>query len=103
MQQKYPYIPWVDYVNSLLPSPLSVDSDEPVIVLKPIFFENLGKLLSETSPRVIANYLMWRVASFSTYFLTDDFRKRESEYTTVFSGVQAPQPKWIECLEMAKT
>lgn len=102
MQQKYPYVRWVDYVNSLLPSPLSVDSNEVVIVLKPIYFNNLGKLLSETPPHVVANYIMWRAISYSTFFLSKDFRKRESEFRTVFGGQQEFKDKWTECVEVAK-
>lgn len=86
MQEQYPYIQWVEYVNALLPEPLSVDENETVIVKEPEYLENLGKLLNDTPARVIANYMMWRVVEYSTSFLTRDLRQLNFEYSKVSIG-----------------
>lgn len=64
VQQKYPYIQWVEYVNALLPQPLSVDEDEVIAVRAPSYFENLEQLLQETTKRSIANYMIGRLLGF---------------------------------------
>lgn len=102
IQEKYPYIQWVDYINALLSPPLSVDENETVVVLTPTFFVNLGQLLDETPPRVIANYLMWRITRFSSAFLTNEMRNRQLVYNKAVSGQQQRPPRWKECIAFTR-
>lgn len=96
----YPYIQWVEYINILLPSTLSVNENEPIVVAVPSYFESLGKLLEETPKRVIANYMMWRVFSYSSFFLTSELRKRQLVYSTAVTGNQEQEPRWKECIDL---
>lgn len=100
VQEKYPYIPWVEYINALLPTGLDINEDEVIIVSVPQFFENLGKLLEQTPKRTVANYLMWRVTAFSSFFLTEELRKRQLVYSTAVSGKQEQEPRWKECIDI---
>lgn len=102
IQEKYPYIQWLDYLNALLPSPLSVDENEIVIVMTPDFFAKLGTLLNETPARAIANYMMWRVTRFSLAYLTNDVRKREMEFSKTLSGQKERESRWKECVTLAR-
>lgn len=96
----YPYIQWVDYINALLPPPMSIDENEVIVVSVLSYFESLGKLLKETPNRVIANYMMWRVTAFSSFFLTEELRKRQLVYSTVVSGKQDQEARWKECIDI---
>lgn len=100
VQQKYPYIQWVEYINALLPPPLSVDKNETIMI--DIFFDidDLGKLLQDTPNRVIANYMIWRVIDYSTTFHTDKLRKRQSVYKTVVHGNQEKETRLKECIDI---
>lgn len=100
VQEKYPYIPWVEYINALLPHGLDINENEVIIVSVPEFFEKLGKLLEQTPKRTVANYLMWRVTAFSSFFLTEDLRKRQLVYSTAVSGKQEQEPRWKECIDI---
>lgn len=100
VQQMYPYIQWVEYINVLLPSTLAIDENEVIVVSVPSYFESLGKLLAETPNRVIANYMMWRVTAFSSFFLTNELRKRQLLYSTVVSGKQEQEARWKECIDI---
>lgn len=100
VQEKYPYIEWVEYINFLLPSSLKIDENEVIIVSVPTFFENLGYLLEATPKRTIANYMMWRVTAFSSFFLTEQLRKRQLVYSTAVSGKQEQEPRWKECVDI---
>lgn len=51
-------------------------------------------------PRTIANYMMWRVTAFSSFFLTEELRKRQLVYSTSISGKQEQEPRWKECVDM---
>lgn len=101
VQRMYPYVQWVDYINALLPSALSVDENEVIVVSVPSYFESLGQLLANTPNRVIANYMMWRVTAFSSFFLTNELRKRQLVYSTAVSGKQEQEARWKECTDIA--
>lgn len=100
VQKKYPYVNWVEYINVLLPKSLQIDENEVIVVSVPSYFDSLGKLLAETSSRTIANYMMWRVTAFSSFFLTEELRKRQLQYSTAVSGKQEQEPRWKECIDI---
>lgn len=49
----------------------------------------------------MANYVMWRITGFSSYFLTEALRKRQLQYSTAISGKQEQEPRWKECIDLA--
>lgn len=99
VQQMYPYIQWVDYINAILLPSLSVDENEVIVVSVPSYFQKLGKLLQDTPNRVIANYLIWRATSYSSTFLTDELRKRQFVYNTAVNNDQIQKSRWKECID----
>ncbi|XP_063696900.1 neprilysin-2 isoform X1 [Culicoides brevitarsis] len=101
VQEKYNYVDWVQYINVLLEAiDIKVDDTEVIIVSVPSFFEGLGKLLKQTPKRTIANYVLWRITGFSSFFLTENLRKRQLQYSTVISGKQEQEPRWKECVDI---
>lgn len=100
MQKKYPYIEWVEYMNSLLPEPLSVNENETIAVKVPAYLENLGKLLNDTPKRVIANYIMWRITQYSSSFLTKELRRLKFEFRKVDNGRKKQQELWKTCIDL---
>lgn len=96
VQQMYPYIQWMDYLNHLLPS-MKIDENEIILVKTPAFFEKLGKLLEETPKRTIANYLMWKATESSIDFLTDKLRMRKRAISSTTIAPEETRPN--KCLE----
>lgn len=68
LQESYPYLNWLDYINALLPPGLNVTEDEPVVNTSPQFFQRLAAVMNTTSERTMANYIVWR-AVYSAYKL----------------------------------
>lgn len=101
LQDTYPYVQWLDYINALLPEELVVDETEIINLSVPSFFDDLGKLLARTNKRTIANYMMWRIHAFSVAFLSEEFRKRQLQYATALSGRQEQEARWKECVDIA--
>lgn len=101
LQDAYPYVQWLDYINALLPVDLKVDETEMINLSVPSFFEDLGKLLQRTNKRAIANYMMWRIHAFSVAFLSEEFRKRQLQYATALSGRQEQEARWKECVDIS--
>lgn len=100
MQSKYPYNQWVQYVNRLLPNEVQVDSEEVVVVNSPGFLDGLTSLLERTSHRTIANYLIWRITDYAVYYLNNQVRKRQLDFSTVTVGKKEFSVRWKECISM---
>lgn len=79
---------------------MTVDDSEIITVSVPTFFEQLATLLEETPNRTIANYLIWRVTVYSTYFMSSELRKRNLEYFGAISGKTEEEPRWKECVDL---
>ncbi|XP_061402137.1 neprilysin-2-like [Musca vetustissima] len=101
IQEAYPYVQWLDYINALLPEGLKVDENEVINLSVPSFMEELGKLLKRTPKRTIANYMMWRIHAFSVAFLSEEFRKRQLQYATALTGRQEQEARWKECVDIS--
>lgn len=102
LQQDYPYLDWLVYINALLPDGVTIDRFEVVTVLYNDFFERLGEILNKTPSRVIANYLMWHVADDAAPHLHDLQTQSMKAYR---ASLELPnremKPKWRECVETA--
>lgn len=98
LQETYPYLNWLNYMNSLLPNGLEVFENETVINSVPSFFEELESVLNSTSKRAMANYFLWRVVLLTSGTLTDELRKRKLEYYKTVYGLQGEEPRWKECI-----
>ncbi|XP_058453866.1 neprilysin-2-like [Malaya genurostris] len=100
-QQRYPYTDWVEYFNIIFKDTgIYIDENEIINVNVPTFMVGLGLLFKNTSKRTLANYAMWRVSGFSSFFLNDRLRKQQLRYTTVVSGKQQHEPRWKECVDI---
>lgn len=100
-QHKFPYTDWVEYFNVILKDTgIEIDENEVIIVSVPTFMEQLGPLLQNTPKRTMANYVMWRISGFSSFFLTENLRKRQLQYSTALSGKQEQEPRWKECVDI---
>lgn len=99
-QAKYPFINWVEYVNSLPPPNFNVTANETIIINSIPYFNRVGALLEKTPNRTIANYLFWRVTEYSAYYLNSEIRKRQLLYNTVTIGKKELSARWKECISL---
>lgn len=92
---------WLDYFNSLLPAEVQLQSTDRIIVGDLEFFNQLGALLTATSPRTLANYIKWRQVASSVGYLSSKYTDRRQEYTRATTGQTVQDPRWLECVNMA--
>lgn len=97
MQVKYPYLPWLEYINAMLPDNVQVDENEVVIVSVPSFFEKLGDVIHSVPKRTLANYFGWRIVLATSGTLTDELRRRKILYFSSINGQREEEPRWKEC------
>jgi len=98
VQLVFPYINWVNYINSLLPNGLSVDENEIVSDYVPTFFKRLGAVLGSTSTRTIANYCMWRIVLAQGGNSAEDMRDIKLDYYKDVYGLMNKVDRSKECV-----
>lgn len=103
VQEKFPYLDWVEIVNQMLPPNLKIDENEPVIFNSLSYFEKFGALLESTSNRTIANYISWRIVEYAAFYLNNDVRKRQLDYNAVSVGKKEFSARWKECISLTNT
>ncbi|XP_026818473.1 neprilysin-2-like isoform X2 [Rhopalosiphum maidis] len=96
LQQKFPSIPWEEYLNKLL-NPFTIQQDNIITVHSPKYLSDLETLLSITPKRVQANYVFWRAIMSSVKFLTEELRMKKLNYDSEISGTTSLE-RWKECL-----
>lgn len=101
LQESYPYLNWLDYINALLPSNLQVDENEILSNTVPTFFEKLGDILNETPKRTMANYFLWRIILATSGTLTTELRSHKLQFYKTVYGLQGEQPRWKECIQFS--
>jgi predicted metalloendopeptidase len=100
LNQKYPQLDWLAYLNSLMPADTQFTNNDVIINAVPTFFEKLFPLLEATPKETIANYLMWRVAFSSASSLSKVFRDRHQEYNKITTGKEVADPRGLQCSDI---
>lgn len=101
LQESYPYLNWVDYINALLPSDVQVDENEIVSNTVPTYFEQLGDIINSTLKRTVANYFLWRIILQTSGTLTPELRQLKLQFYKTVYGLQGEQPRWKECIQFS--
>jgi predicted metalloendopeptidase len=94
-------VDWLQLTNGIykaLKSPLSLTSEELVIVSDIPYFRGVTNLIARTTRRVIANYIGWRIAMSFGSFTVEKFREIEFQFNKVKSGVQKQPELWKTCV-----
>ena len=94
----YPSIPWLDILNNLLSGVVVINETEVINVEQPEFLASLEKILinyNSLSPRVLANYAVWRVIKTDMWYLNEAINNRTREYQAVFTGTTKYRPKYV--------
>ena len=89
----YP-LPWLPHLKKIV---ADLEEDEPVNVAVPEYLTNLNRVISNTTPRTIANLLMWRHVQFAVDFLTEEAKEIKLEFEKVIKGKSRKSPRWEQC------
>ena len=102
LSNKFPSIPWKEYLNTFLSGITEVQEDEVVNVVEPNFITGFEKLLKTTSSRVLANYVIWTLVEGSIELtLNEELRNRQLKFNTVISGIREFPSRLVIFLEMS--
>ncbi|XP_001944441.2 neprilysin-2 [Acyrthosiphon pisum] len=98
LQQKFPSIPWQEFLNKLLNQ--FIRQDDIIVVSSPKYFSGLEALLKKTPKRVQANYMMQRSVDDAVKYLTRELRQIKYTYRKlVFDNKEVS--RWMECVDIS--
>ncbi|KAK6643987.1 hypothetical protein RUM43_000252 [Polyplax serrata] len=75
-----------------------ITGDTPVVVTHWAFLENLMNLIDKTSPRVLANYILWRVVNKFSRDLNKQMTNLNFQFKKELSSVTEDYPRWYDCV-----
>jgi len=97
--QNHSHINWSEYINDIYSEAgVFVPSDEQIIVNEPDYLLKLMRLLNETNPRVIVNYLHWRLVLKFGGETGQQIGKIAYDFYKIYYGTSSPQPRWQWCV-----
>lgn len=100
LQETFPYIDWHEFINWNLNNAIPIYDNETIYVSDVDYVRQLEKILKSTSKRTIANYFGMRLTLYSSTYLNDVLHQREQQYENEVAGVQKPDPRITECMQI---
>lgn len=98
VQQLYPEIPIIEYVNKIHGSDnVAYDEEEVVNVNVPKYITGFREHISKVSNRVQANYLIWRIVQDSMRYLNEEALEIQLAFNKVITGKAKKSPRWEKC------
>ena len=102
---------WVDYFQKFLQGAskfnpgskteegIVVDENEKIIIRNPQYFKDVLKLMNETDPKIIANYMAWRVVKTSMKYLNKAAQDIKQKYDKAKTGQEEKKATWKLCVK----
>ena len=88
----------INYKDGAATENIVIGADEKVILRNPEFFKNVSDLLLKTDPKVIKNYMAWRVVESRMNYLNKAAEDIRQKYIKAIVGVVSKQPIWKKCV-----
>lgn len=86
LRDAIPEFPWLDHLKEVL-SPRKVTKDDKIVVLSNDYLADVVKLINNTDPAILCNYMAWRMVKDMVPFLGSDFTKQYNAFKTELTGV----------------
>lgn len=96
LQATIPQIDWIRYLNLIMNVPIR--SNQLIVCFSVPYYQQLVSLLSNTSSRTIANYLLWRFVRHRVNNLDKRFQETKQRFYYVLFGRERLPPRWQTCV-----
>ncbi|KAF2899680.1 hypothetical protein ILUMI_06498, partial [Ignelater luminosus] len=97
LQEKFPKIPWLNYINGILHSEIKLRENDTVLVLVPSYFSSLEKLIENTPKRVLANYAIFRAVQDMISLLPKQMYRHFQTALQSLQGQSERPARWKHC------
>ncbi|KAI8517248.1 Endothelin-converting enzyme 2 [Branchiostoma belcheri] len=99
LQGMAPMINWTLYFTTMLKNTgISITPSEQLVVYAPEYLHHVTKLVNRTPNHVLNNYLLWKVVSLLSPYLSKPFQDAGHKMTEVLTGKTEREATWKECI-----
>lgn len=103
LERKYPYIPWLTYINNMFSPHKALRPNDTIILAGTKYFDKLNQVLQKTPKRVLANFIYWRVLLESIATLSKLVKTAYKKFSSEVTGMDVELPRWMTCLTYANS
>lgn len=76
-----------------------VEDDEPIVIYAMSYIIEMAKILADQKPRVIHNYVVWRLIMSMISHLIDEYQKPRVEFQRILLGIKSERHRWAQCVD----
>lgn len=91
-----PNVDWLQLINVLTQKNLT--SSEEIVVFDVNYVKFLSTILTNTSSRIITNYMIWRSTKTKIGALDMVYQTLKEMYNAASLGNAKPEPRWMQCV-----
>ncbi|XP_072330380.1 endothelin-converting enzyme-like 1 isoform X3 [Scyliorhinus torazame] len=99
LQRIAPTVQWKRLLDRIFHDNLS--EDEEIVVLATDYMQRVSELISKTSPRILHNYMIWRIVVALSEHLSTPFRDAIHEFSKELDGTEKQIDLGKMCLNQA--
>ncbi|XP_046453383.1 neprilysin-like isoform X8 [Daphnia pulex] len=93
-------INWHEHLTDIYSAAnVSINSDEKIVVIEPEYLQRLVQLLDQTPPRIIANFIHWRLILEKIYDVNSEMAILAIEFYDAIYGRYQIQPRENWCMK----
>lgn len=91
---------WTSYIESLVSiANMRIKPNERIILTDINYLEKLSKVMQQSNPRAISNYLGWRAAKPTLEALNSAARLVQHKFDKAFTGTSSQIQDWKRCVK----
>lgn len=96
LSKEVPQIDWRRYLSTVQERP--VDDSENIVIFALNYMNDLANLITDTQPRVVANYIMWRFVRHRINNVDDRFEETKQKFFHSLFGREESPSRWKVCI-----
>ncbi|KAI8436146.1 hypothetical protein MSG28_004235 [Choristoneura fumiferana] len=101
MMHLVPEVNWRRYLCVVMNR--TVDLNETVVLFALNYVRHLVKLIDETDPSILSNYLLWRFVRHRVNNLDDRFQSAKQQFYFILFGREQAPPRWKNCISQVNS
>ncbi|XP_043262154.1 neprilysin-1-like isoform X2 [Colletes gigas] len=97
LQREIPEIKWRVYLQEFISAPIT--DEEPIVVYGMPYFVEMGRIVHRTDPRILHNYILWRLVMSIMPYMIDEYQQKRIEFRRILQGILSERHRSVQCVE----
>nr|XP_023018365.1 neprilysin-2-like [Leptinotarsa decemlineata] len=104
LQYEYRNIQWYYFLSGIINPTATISYDDDVVVTAPVYLKRIDILLTKTSKRILANFVVWHTLQYLINFLPSEILSEAYDFLEKINKrmMRPSTPRWKVCLEVVE-